>query len=283
MTNEKARDFFSAYYEGNLESNLSVSFEQKLKADGNLKQDYDAFVRAMDSLDALKFEEISIPEDLHERISARLDRHIFETKRTAAPTWNTWLRGLAFAGIGVIALAGAFFAINSRGDVQGSTAIGWNPPAKERISYSISSEGVTFKFAPVSRKTVIVSDGQGKEMRRATVGDRENPELNTLLSNPLPTASVFGIQVVGEPGITYVAVPGTIKSSINKGEGTVVDLAKAISDFYKMPVRIQTAVPNERTSWSFSSIDAVSESSKALGPNYQVTLLENNMLEAERK
>jgi hypothetical protein len=283
MTHEKARDFFSAYYEGNLEPNLSVSFEQKLKADATLKEDYEAFARAMDSLDVLKFEEISIPEDLHERISARLDRHIYEKKRTATPSWNTWLRGLGFAGVAAVAIVGAFFALNGRGHGNEASPLGWNPPAKETISYTVSSEGVTFKFAPVSQKTVVVTNGQGKEVSRSTVGDQANPELNTLLNNPLPTASVFGIQVLGEREITYIAVPGRIRASISKGEGTVVDLARAISDFYRLPVKIQTSVPNERTSWSFSSTDAVTESREALGLNYQVTLLENNMLEAERK
>jgi hypothetical protein len=283
MTHEKARDFFSAYYEDSLEPNLRVSFEQKLKADPNLRDDYDAFVRAINQLDGLKMEEIAIPEDLHERISARLDRHIYDRNRNAAPAWNTWLRGFAFAGIGAVAILGAFFTLNNRGgDVTGS-GMGWTPPARETISYTVSSNGVTFKFAPVSQKTVVVTDGQGKELSRSTIGDQANPALNTLLSNPLPTASVFGIQVVGEAMVTYIAVPGKLRASINAGEGTVIDLAKAISDFYRMPVKIQTAVPNERTSWSFSSTDAVTESSKALGANYQVTLLQNNMLEAERK
>lgn len=284
MTNEKAKEFFSAYYEETLEAGLRLSFEQKLKADRSLKEEYDSFVRAMDSLGVLKFEEIEIPHDLHEQISARLDRHLYEKKQSAKPAWNTWFRSLAFAGIGAVAIIGAMLALTNRGGgVAGDPATSsFGSSTKEQIKYSIKNDGVTLSFAPNSPKTVIITNG-GKEVTHTIVGDGKMPALSTLLSNSLPSASVFGIQISGEKGTTYVVIPGTARSSVSKGEGTVVDFAKAASDFYRMPIRVSTVVPNERIVWAFTSPNAVAESGKALGSNYSVTLLDSGMLEVEQR
>ncbi|HTQ08499.1 MAG TPA: hypothetical protein VMI31_00360, partial [Fimbriimonadaceae bacterium] len=92
MTNEKAREFFSAYHEGTLEPGFRVSFEQKLKSDYAVRHEFESFVRAMEKLDALRDEEIEIPADLHDRITARLDRHLYERRKSATPSWSVWIR-----------------------------------------------------------------------------------------------------------------------------------------------------------------------------------------------
>lgn len=272
MTNEKAKEFFSAYYEGSLDSGLCISFEQKLKADSHLKQDYDAFVHAMEDLDILKFEQITIPEDLHEKISARLDRHIYEQKRKPTPVWGTWVRGFAFAGIGAIAIMAAIMTLgHGGGNGPSQSSIGVSPDQPPK--YTVGPDGVTVQFKPSSVKALIVTNSQGKEMSRSTTG---NP---TLLSNPLPNAAVFGVQIAGERDVTYIAIPGKMRSSLNKGDGTLVEFAKAASDYFRLPVSLENHQPTEHVSWMFTSVDTVAETSKSLGPNYQVTLTQDNMLE----
>lgn len=281
MTNEKARDFFSAYHEGTLEQGLRVSFEQKLKGEADLRREYDSFVRAMSDLDLMKFEEIAVPEDLHENISARLDRHIFERKRSATPHWSQWLRGLGFAGVGAVAILGAIFALNNNSGGTGPAAAG-SISTTDQIAFTVAPDGVSVTFAPASVKTIVVTNA-GKEVVRKTIGDAAAPKFKTVLSNSLPNSSVFGVQIEGEPTANFIALPGRIRSSINKGEGTVVDMAKAISDFYRMPVSLSTNSPQERSSWLFASSDPVGESSKAAGTSYTVTLLQNGMLEIDQK
>jgi len=281
MTNEKARDFFSAYHEGTLETGLRISFEQKLKADSDIRHEFDSFARAMDELDKLKFEEIEVPASLHEHISARLDRHVFERSRNSKLNWGTWVRGLSFAGVAVIAVLGAIFAVSLRNG--GSAAAGAVPIGADQVDYAMSPAGMTYKLTPTSVKTVVISN-EGKVVSRKVVGDSANPNFEILLRNPLPEASIFTIQVGNDANETIVALPGLTRSSAKKGEGTVVDFARAVSGYFATPVTIKTRVPGERKSWVFTTTDVVTESSKGLGSDYGVTLLKDDgRLEIEEK
>lgn len=283
MTNEKARDFFSAYYEGSLEPGLCVSFEQKLKADSRLKDEYTSFARTMGDLGVLASEEIEIPEDLHERITARLDRHIYDRKRSAQPAWSVWIRNFAFAAVGAIAVFGAILALNNRGGGPLTAGIASVSASKEKIGYAITDAGINLTFAPATPKAVIVTDAEGKLLSRSVAGDDPRAQFNTLLSNPLMNASVFGVSIEGSQSIEYFAIPGKERSSVGDGEGTLVEMAKAVADYYKVPVHVDVALPTEKVSWTFATPDVVTDVSRSLGSNFNVTLLKDGMLEIERK
>lgn len=282
MTNEKARDFFSAYYEGSLEPGLCVSFEQKLNTDISLRDEYRTFQDAMESLDTMKFEDITIPDDLHERISARLDRAIYEQKNKAKPALSLWIRSLSYSAVAAVAIIGAIFTINARSNSTQSASLGGAPVAKASINYSVSGSEVTLKYAPAAHEVVIVTDATGKEVSRTDVGTEATREMKTVLSNPLENAAVFGVQIQGEKSQSFIAIPGKDRSAVKEGEGTLTDLAKAIANFYHAPVRLTTDSATERVSWTFASSDVVSETSRALGGNYTVTLLTDGMLEIVR-
>jgi hypothetical protein len=280
MTNEKARDFFSAYYEDSLEAGLRVSFEQKLSTDHSLKDEYRAFQDAMESLDTMKFEDISIPDDLHERISARLDRAIYDQKK-AKPALTLWLRSLSYSAVAAVAIVGAIFTINARSN--NSNVADFVPATtKASINYSVTGSDVTLKYAPRSHEVVVVTDAAGKEVSRTDVGIESNREMKTVLSNPLATPAIFGVKIEGEESSTIVAIPGKERSAINKGDGTIADLAKAIADFYHTHVTVTTNAPTEQLNWTFSSADVVSETGRVLGRNYSVTLLADGRLEIVR-
>ena len=53
MNHDKAREFFSAYYEGTLESGLRQQLEARFRADAHLKADYAAFVETIEALGEL--------------------------------------------------------------------------------------------------------------------------------------------------------------------------------------------------------------------------------------
>jgi len=244
-----------------------------------LRREYDAFVRAMDQLDLMKFETIEVPADLHEKVSARLDKHIYDKKGKSAPLLGGWLRSLSFAGLAAVAIAGAFFALNARGNNPTSNILN---VSKDEITYSLTSDGVAIKVIAGSPKTISVLN-EGKVLSQSVVGTAKDGEFRTLLTNSQANSSIFTIQISGAPGGTFIALPGTTRSSVGKGEGTVVDLAKAISDFYRMPVKLYAKMPTEQANWSFTSPDAVSESSKAVGQNYTVTQIQGGMLEIDQK
>src|SRR5579862_7354737 len=128
MTHEKARDFFSAYHEGNLEPGILVSFEQKLNGDAALRAEYDRFATTLDQLSALRDTQIEPPVDLNERIAARLDRHVWEQKQVAPKAWFVRLRLVAFSGVAAVLLVGAAISIKNRDNSSGSGAGVFNTP-----------------------------------------------------------------------------------------------------------------------------------------------------------
>ncbi len=283
MTNEKARDFFSAYYEGTLEPGLSVSLAQRLKADSTLSNEYASFARAMDQLGTLKFEEIASPDDLNEKISARLDRYIYDQKRSAKPALTIWLRNLGFGTIAAAAIIGA--VISLRGGSSSTAPAGvFNPPApaSDKISYSVSPEGVTVKIAPATSKTIIVTDDKGVEKSREVAGDATHPEVVNLLKNDGPNAAIFQIRALDDPSGSYVAIPGKVRTTVNAGEGTIVDLAQAMSNYFGVPVSLKAPRPAVKVAWTFASHNPVEEAGKALGPGFRVTLLQSDILQIEQ-
>lgn len=252
MTNEKARDFFSAYYEGSLEPGLCVSFEQKLAEDGSLGAEYRSFTGAMKELDTLKLDEIQVPADLHDRICARLDRYLYDQKQKA-PRWGLCIRNLAYAGVGVLAIVGGLFAFNSR---SGTPQAGVIPvPAPDVVTYTVTEEGV---------------------------GVRTGSRLSSLLQNDRPHAALFEVKASGDQGVRYVAMQGKRASSVNSGDGTLKEFVKAVADYFRMPVSLKVENADERVTWTFTSRDAVAEVGKVLpAPRFQVSLMQDDMLQIE--
>jgi len=282
MTNEKARDFFSAYYEGSLEAGLNLSMEQRLKADPELSAEYASFVETLDHLGTLKFEEIAIPADLNEKIAARLDRFVYEEKRNAKPALTLWLRNFGFAAVAAAAIAGAVISLRGRGDTAKAGLAPDLAAASDHISYDVSNDGVKVHFVPGTAKTVVITDEQGKERSREAIGDAAHPEMLSVLANDRASATIFEIRGATDPVGSYIAIPGKVHSTINAGEGTTVALAKALSDYYRIPVTLRVNQPNATVSWTFSSADSVAEASKSLGAAYRVTLLQSNILQIEQ-
>ena len=69
MTNDKAREFFSAYHEGTLEPGLCASLERRLEGDASLQAEYAAFAETVESLNSMRFESVEIPAYLGDRIA----------------------------------------------------------------------------------------------------------------------------------------------------------------------------------------------------------------------
>src|SRR5687767_3235474 len=133
MNADKAREFFSSYFEGTLDAGLRQAFELRLETDAETQAEYRAFERSMGQLDTLKDIEIEIPYDLNEKISARVDRHIFEAKRTKGSPWLAFLRPMAIGGLAAAAIIGTVITMNNRsGGVQpAGLTTGSQPPKIE--------------------------------------------------------------------------------------------------------------------------------------------------------
>ena len=153
MTHDKAREFFSAYYEGTLEPGLRASLGRRLEADARLQAEYDAFVGTVTSLDALRHEAVAIPAYLSDRIALRLDP-AFEAK--AVPFWKTlFVPRAATPHYGwAMALAGTFLvaAVGLRGlrndEVAQSGIVG---VGGETIRWTQGADGFVARFLRLRR------------------------------------------------------------------------------------------------------------------------------------
>lgn len=256
MTNEKAREFFSAYSEGTLDAGLAQSFEAKLKVDAGLKAEYEQFESTLKELESLRNEEIEVPFDLNDRISAAVDKSIYDKKRTAQPAWTLWLRNLAFGGLAAAALVGGYLSIINRpgsGPIEAGPGIGQkNPPAPkniEQIEYKLSPNGVRMEYKPTDKHTVTIKGGSEGEK---TFNVDSNLWLNRLTNDQLDSA-VFTVEVKGEIPPTLVVVPGTQRTESVAGQGSILEMAKAAADKYGVPVIVKSNQSMSEISWDFTT------------------------------
>lgn len=258
MTNEKAREFFSAYSEGTLDAGLAQSFEAKLRVDAGLKAEYEQFESTLKELESLRNEEIEVPFDLNDRISAAVDKSIYDKKRTAQPAWTLWLRNLAFGGLAAAALVGGYLSIMNRsGEGPAISSPGpVNAPAPpktiEQIEYKLSPNGVRMEYKPTDKHTVTIKGGSEGEK---TFNVDSNLWLNRL-TNDQPDAAIFTVEVKGEVPPTLVVVPGTQRTDSVAGQGSVLEMAKAAADKYGVPVIVKSNQSMSEISWNFTEDDA---------------------------
>jgi len=276
MNPSKARDFFSAYYEGNLEVGLRQSFEITLRNDATLQADYAAFVETIHQLDALKHEEIPIPIFLSDRIATRLEEAQGK-QRFGFPLWTNWIRGLAVAGLAAVAFIGALPLFNGRHDVGMSGAIGGGSNV-DQLQFKVDGSKLIVLYQPSSAKTVVVTSANtNKEISRFTLdGQRLESPIENSLSNP----AIMKIQVLGDKASALVAIPGQSIPKAKSGEGSVQDLAVALAGHYRIPVVVEAADVTHHVTWSFSSNDPRQTANQALSADgFSVDVRPDGLLE----
>ena len=277
MTNDKARDFFSAFHEGTLEPGLRASLERRFATDARLQAEYAAFVGTVESLDALRNEAIAIPAYLSDRIALRLDP-AFEAK--AVPFWKTlFAPRVATPRYGwALGVAGAFLvaAVGLRGlrseDVAQSGIVG---TGGETVRWTQDADGFVAFFAgsAVRQVGVLPEGGTAQEYRLAA---NQPFELN--LSNPNSGARRFKL-TVGDDAYATVALPGSRPVARKSGTGTVTELASALADAYRVPVVVKGVPMTTRVRWSFESSDARAAAEQSLEGHGNATMMDGNVLQ----
>ncbi|MCO5295916.1 MAG: hypothetical protein M9921_03580 [Fimbriimonadaceae bacterium] len=262
MNATKAKEFFSAYYEGSIDAGLKQSFERRLAADADLQAEYQAFARAMAELDAIREIEIAIPDDLHERIQARLDKHVFDQKRSSQPALLSWWRPLAIAAVGALAIFGAVQSLTNKGGGLMTGDVLSPKPAEVPLRVE-SIDGVpTLFYRPAEKHTLIVRNvSDGTERERLEVDGRL---LRSELRNSGASASLVSIDVGDGTVPMMVAIPGRQPTSHATGQGTIREFVLALADHYRTPVTLQTGSPDRTVVWDFTSTDPLADAAKAL-------------------
>jgi hypothetical protein len=284
MNQEKAKEFFSSYYEGTLDPGLKQALEHAMGKDSSLREDYREFENNYEDLGSLKFETIEIPFELNDKILANIDRHLIENRKSQPPAWMMWLRNVAIAGVSCVAILGAVLSLrNLNGERQ--EAGGFNTgSSKEQLAIEPNTNhDVTIRFTPSKTETLVIREGlDGNERRRTTV--LEGKELTTTLENQTANAMAFELEIGNNPRSTLIALPGTVASTVKTGQGNLEEFAKALASYYRVAVEVRVTSPALAVTWDFQAPDALNAAMGTLNlTEYVLTRQHNNLLVISEK
>jgi anti-sigma factor RsiW len=261
MNQEKARELFSAYYEGTLDGGLRQQFETRLQSDAVLRADFAAFSETMDSLRCLSEEEIEVPIFLNDRIATRLEE---EERRRAqrAPALLLWLRGLALAGLATVAIGASVLAIRTSGDTATAGLVsGAEAPNLDKLEFSMSDRQLAVRYRAEESRAVTVSVPEtGQVLRRIPL---DGGAVEVPLSNPNADVAVLKVLGSGDAQPALVALPGKKRSTARTGSGAIADLARAIAGRFGVPVVVRGEAKGELV-WEFTGSSAMSNLESAL-------------------
>ena len=269
MNLAKAKDYFSAYYEGSLDKGLQQSFEARLREDAQLQAEYRAFERTMHDLEAMGRIEVEPPADLHDKIAARLDYALWEQKRQKTPLMGlSWWKGLAM-GLAVAAGVMAAFIGVSTYKVRSANTIGIPFPTASD-TFDVVQQGPTsvlLSHPKVAHMLMNIRDEQTGELKDSEVLTNQ-PIQSKPLENIGDSAQLLSVEVNSpNRSITYIALPGKVQDIRTSGEGTMKDLALAIAGHYAKPVKLQPRDDADRTvTWDFASSDPIEATNNAVKP-----------------
>jgi len=253
MTTEKAREFYSAYFEGSLEPGLRLSFDVALRENAEVSAEYEFFAQTMRELDAVGKEEIPIPADLHARIVERLEADRTMRKPTPLFLW----RNFAYAAAAAVLIGGAFLGVlKNRGGVTmqsgmlGGGDSGRNQPVSVTPEFSFRNKQFLIHVPSDSPQTLnVLSEPDLKVLKSLSVTtDQDVP-----LANPNPDAAAFQAGIQGQADKYLIALPGSLTDDAQTGQGDVVALAMAVAGHYGVPVIVSDAKSDEALKWDFTN------------------------------
>lgn len=281
MTQDKAREYFSAFHEGTLEPGLRSSLERKLSGDLALRSEYDAFVATVAALDALRSEAIETPSYLSDRIASRID-----TARVApAPFWAAWFaprpayassapRFVWATGLAACLLLGAIGLRGMRSNDSAQASV-VSVEGSESVAWTQDANGVTAKFAGGSARKVTVSPVGGSS-EDFTVDARQ--PLDVTLQNSNTSSRRFTIKSDGSLFGTVV-VPGSRTNVHRAGSGSLEELASALSDTFRIPVVVKGEAAGTTYRWNLEGTDARAAAEKSLSGQANAIMLDGNVLQ----
>lgn len=263
MNANKAREFFSSYFDGTLEPGLRQSFERRLETDAIVQAEYKAFERTMGALDAMREIEVDVPTDLNERIQARLDKHIYDQRQSDRPALFGWWKGLAVAGIGALAIFGAVQSLNQPNGTAAVGSLGSSPATVEvPMKVELVDGKPTLYFRPTGKRTVVIRDAIDNTVRQSV--DLDSNMLRSTLTNSGSQASLTSVDPGDGSNPLVVAIPGTDAKPRKSGQGTIQEFVLAMADHYSITVTLETSSLDRTVVWSFDTSDPIADATKAL-------------------
>ncbi len=263
MNLNKARDFYSAYYEGSLDEGLKQAFERAMSLDAQVGAEYSQFVRIMEELKGMAIP-VEVPSDLHLKIRDRVDAHIqaAESKSKAASWFFGW-KPIAYGAVATVAIISAVVSISSFGNRSGVSTASVSPIVDTAPRLEVRDGTLVLSVAAKEANTVsIVDHATGKTVfSQSLIGQR----LESPLTNGAKHATVVNVRFSREFGQMTVGLPGKrIDSSLSSGKGTVEDMVRALAGMYAAPVVLSVPAGDQQVAWKFEGTDALSASADEL-------------------
>ncbi len=271
MNLNKARDFYSAYYEGSLDDGLKQAFERALAADASVSAEYKQFVRIMSELKALDTP-VKVPADLHLKIRERVDANInaLERKSRGAGWFFAW-KPIAYGAVATAAIIGVVTSFSNRSNPSLATG-GLGPVVSDSDPRVVVIDGVVkLQFASSRQNTVTVAEvATGRTLlNKSIVSQRLDSPMTNLASAP----KVLSVSFAEHYSTMYVSLPGAEVALAKEGSGSVLDLMAATSGMYGVPVVAESSGTGKRIDWKLDSpdvIDGLKDELKALGLKAEV-------------
>ncbi|MFN8220806.1 MAG: hypothetical protein U0S12_11840 [Fimbriimonadales bacterium] len=253
MNLEKARENYSAYYEGELKGGLREAFEKALAADAQVQAEYRAFERTMERLPSLQTE-VPEPEfDLHDRIMAAIDLQKLETRRAGKVGFPAWWRLALAGGLAVVAVAAILFRGSGAPGMQAGTLPGTVTVRDFKITTNEGRDKAILQAWGDQTRTFVVKDQDGKVQESLRFG--QNDRMQKPVQNEFENARWVSITVNDTAAPLYLAIPGTKPHMRVEGSGTLLDLALAASETYRIPVVVAVDRVNDTYQWRLLGVE----------------------------
>lgn len=251
MNANKAREYFSAYFEGDLDAGLKQQFEQTLQNDAEVRSEYELFTQTMQFLADYEEQEIEIPFDLNEQISRKVDSHVWNQKQSEKPGFFAQWRMAIVGGAAALAILAAVVTINSNGS-QEFTPSGLTPSQNAQVfPLSYSDDQIRLNIKATDAMTITVVD-LDTEAVIETLEVKKNTVFDGPLTNEKSEAAALQINFGGsEMDPIVVVLPGAVDSPDLEGEGTAVEFAKAVAQTFRTPVIVRLSEREMLLTWAF--------------------------------
>lgn len=256
MKPENASEFFSGYYENQLEPSVRAQFERLIAENAEVALDYAAFAATIEDLESTRAMEIEIPADLHEQIMRRVDRSIYESKSRQKVSWmeqwRMWLLGTAVTGALVLSVVAARSGGNSfMAGILPAPAPENTVRATTNIEV-INQNGVTVLRCQAAREDhlEIVRAGDKTSLQERALKAGETVEFPLTNASSAPVL----VEIISKSGSRkfLVAVPGTETGIVREGKGSLGDLALAMASVYHKPVLLETTELERSATWKLA-------------------------------
>lgn len=254
MNSQQARDLFSEYREGTLEAGLREQFERALRQDANLRKDYDQFCAILMALEGGRDEVIEVPLELSRRITESL-----ETAAPAPRRFNLIELFRSPLGYGVAAavvlIPVILISLNRGGGSNASQAnmLGGST-VPTRSEFRMVETELSIVLQSPKEDNLEVRDGlEGPVEQTFDVGAKT---LRQAFTNAKPEAQGFWFDFTNDAlADRYIVMPGQTLVKTQEGEGSILELATAISNHQGIAIEVANPTSERTFKWTLDEQD----------------------------